>query len=97
MSFIRTLATSMFAMPSAAEQGHDQPAQRRAAGRKFRRFGRMDADGRVISHTDHDPAHRLAADGWSDERYLDHGIDTQNYGKPLPISGQFFGQAGWGY
>ncbi len=96
MSFIRTLATSIFLMPSAAEQGHDQPAQRHVAGRKFRRFGRMDADGRVITYTDHGQVQRLAADSLHEARYLDHKIDTQTYGKPLPISGQFFGQVGWG-
>jgi hypothetical protein len=80
----------------ALDLSDDQPAQRHIAGRKFRRFGRLGADGRVITYTDHAPAdraHRLHAD---DDRYLDHEIDTQTYGKPLPISGQLFGQGGWG-
>jgi hypothetical protein len=91
VSLIRALATSLLPTVSPGEPDDDQPAQRQIAGRKFRRFGRMGADGRVITYTD-----QSAAQSCNDDRYLGHEIDTQTYGKPLPISGQFFGQAGWG-
>lgn len=92
VSIVSAFFASALAASSVVGRDDDQPAQRHVAGKKFRRFGRIGADGRVITYTDSSGLH---ADGYSvdDDRYLNHAIDTQTYGKPLPVSGCLWSQA----
>ena len=95
VSIVSAFFASALAASSVVGHDDDQLAQPHIAGKKFRRFGRMGADGRVITYTGSSALH---AGGYSvdHDRYLDHAIDTQTYGKPLPISGCPRSRADWG-
>ncbi len=95
MSIVSAFSASALTASSVVGHDDDQPAQRHIAGKKFRRFGRMGADGRVITYINSSTAHAVGC-SIDDDRYFDHAIDTQTYGKPLPISGCLRSQADWG-